>query len=99
MRRGYMRCIRYPKYATYSSFWKRNCPGLNETLEIEMLRKQVCGDLPGISSAIVSATASAAAAVHTRDPTVPQDYPPCAVSIPESNSCQYDIRSEILTRK
>ena len=99
MRRGYLRCIRDPKYATYSFSWKRSRRGLNETLEIEMLRKQVCGDLPGISSAIVSATASAAAAVHTRDPTVAQDYPPCAVSIPKSKGYQYDIRSEILTRK
>ena len=65
-----------------------------------MLRQQVCyGNLPAISSVIVSATASAAAAVHTRDPTVPQDYPPCAVNIPKSKGCQDDIRSEILTRK
>ncbi len=66
-------------------FEKGNPPGLNENLEIEVLRQQVCGDFQEISSAIVSATASAAAAVQTRDPTMPQGYPPCAVSTSKFN--------------
>lgn len=69
------------------------------TLEIEMLRQQVCGDLQGISSAIVSATASAAAAVQSRDPTVPQDYPPCAVSTLKLYGSQFKINGDVLTQQ
>ena len=78
-------------------FEKRNPTGPNESLEIEMLRQQVCGGLPGISSAIVSATASAAAAVQSRDPTVPQDFPPCAVGTMKFKGRQSNIKGDILT--
>ena len=82
-----------------SLFAKRNSLGPNETLEIEILRQQVCGDFQGISSAIVSATASAAAAVQSRDPTVPQDYPPCTVSEPKLDGCQFNVNGDKLTQR
>ena len=63
-----------------------------------MLRQQVCGGLPALSAAIVSATASAAAVVQTRDPTVPQDYPPCAVSTLKFNDGQFNIKGDMLTQ-
>ena len=77
----------------------RNIPGFNETLEIEVLREQVCGDFQEISSAIMSATASAAAAVQTRDPTMPQEYPPCTASTPKFSGYRFNIKGDILTER
>lgn len=57
-------------------------------LAISLLAQQVCGSLysnttglgASVTSAIASATAFAASAVASKDPTDIKSYPPCAVS-------------------